>query len=402
MKLVFGAKSSPGIYDLVSDVFLVLVLREASFPRTLVAKHLDDILAVGRDDPADPVHKFFKAYITLAEEVGIRLPEVNVDKTKVQSPQTTVTALGLEYDTVSWTVRCPEDKLGRLLHELKRCLEKGFATAAEVASLVGKILDKAHLIEGGRFNLSEVFTLVVADAPSELVIVISDLAREQLAWWYARLHSTAWVCKIAHPDAKLWPPAGAAVAHTDAAGGSLLNVRAGVGALMPGGLWCYFPWPRWLQAGLPGPDGRALNAQLLTLELCGPLIGMASLPEVCRNKALVFKIDNMSAVYVWRKGYSSKDKLATTLVKAVYDLSRYLNCSVFFEKIARCSTPGAVAADCLSKGDWDLFFKVSPQSPPGPARIPVPLLAWLNAPVLDLKLGSTIALELQRVGKEVL
>ena len=55
LKLVFGAKSSPGIYDLVSDVFLVLVLREASFPRTLVAKHLDDILAVGRDDPADPV-----------------------------------------------------------------------------------------------------------------------------------------------------------------------------------------------------------------------------------------------------------------------------------------------------------------------------------------------------------
>ena len=99
LKLVFGAKSSPGIYDLVSDVFLVLVLREASFPRTLVAKHLDDILAVGRDDPADPVHKFFKAYIALAEEVGIRLPEVNVDKTKVQSPQTTVTALGLEYDT---------------------------------------------------------------------------------------------------------------------------------------------------------------------------------------------------------------------------------------------------------------------------------------------------------------
>ena len=402
LKLVFGAKSSPGIYDLVSDVFFVMALKEASFPRTLAAKHLDDILAVGVDDPADPVHKFFHAYINLAEEVGIRLPEVNVDKTKVQSPQTTVTALGLEYDTVSWTVKCPEDKLGRLLQDLRRCLEEGSATAAELASLVGKILDKALLVVGGRFNLSEILTLVVADSPPELVVKLSDLAREQLAWWFARLHSTAWVCGIRHPDEKLWPPAGAPIAYTDAAGGSLLNIRAGVGAVMPGGRWCYFPWPAWLQAGLPGPEGTALNAQLQTLELVGPLLGMSSLPELCRNRPIVFKIDNMSAVYTWRKGYSNKDRLATTLVKALYDLSRFLNCSVFVQKIARCSTPEATAADCLSKGDWDEFFRLCPMSPPGPARIPRTLLRWLQAPRVDLSLGSAIADELWKMGQEVL
>ena len=41
LKLVFGAISSPGLYDLVSDFILILALRQASFPRTLATKHLD-------------------------------------------------------------------------------------------------------------------------------------------------------------------------------------------------------------------------------------------------------------------------------------------------------------------------------------------------------------------------
>ena len=402
LKLVFGARSSAGLYDSISDLILILALRQASFPRTLTTKHLDDVLAAGRADPSDPVHKFFKAYLEVAREVGVRLPPVDVDRTKVQSPHTTVTALGLEFDTVAWSVKCPEQKLGRMLHSMRLCLVSGSISAGELASLVGKILDKVFLIEGGRFNLSEILALVVAGAPPEEIVDLSGGAREQLAWWFSRLHSTAWACSIRHPDAKLWPPAGAQEAHSDAAGGSLLNIRAGVGVLMPGGGWSYFPWPAWLQAGLPGPEGAALNAQLQMLELCGPILGMASHPEVCRNKAMVFRLDNMSAVYTWRKGYSNRDKLATTLVKALYDLSRYLNCSVFITKVARCSTVAAAAADCLSKGDWDNFFKLSPASPAGPARIPVTLVKWFSAPRVDLALGSAIAEELRSKGKAVL
>ena len=402
LKLVFGARSSAGIFDFVSDVILLLAMKEASFPRTLATKHLDDILAVGRADLSDPVYAFFKAYISLAEEVGVRLPEVNLDKTKIQSPDTTVTALGMEYDTVSWSVRCPEVKLGRMLRALRKCLVDGFTTAGELASLMGQILDKVFLLEGGRFNMAEVMALVEPDAPPEQEVMLTPGAREQLAWWFSRLHSTAWFSPIRHPDAKLWPPAGAQEIHTDAAGGSLTNIRAGVGGVMPGGRWCYFPWPAWLQAGLPGPQGAALNAQLQTLELCGPIMAMAAHPDLCRNRVIVFRIDNMSAVFTWRKGYSTKDKLSTTLVKALYDLSRFLNCSVFITKVARCSTPAAAAADCLSKGDWDGFFKISPTSPPGPSRIPVSLLRWLSAPRVDLALGSSIAEELRSQGKGVL
>ena len=130
----------------------------------------------------------------------------------------------------------------------------------------------------------------------------------------------------------------------------MVNLRAGLGVLLPNGQWAYFPWPRWLQAGLPGPEGRPLNAQMLTLELCGPLTALATGAPVLTNKAVKFRMDNMSAVYTWRKGYSSKDKLASTLVKAIFDLATRINCRPFICKVARCSTKGSIAADLLSKG----------------------------------------------------
>ena len=49
-------------------------------------------------------------------------------------------------------------------------------------------------------------------------------------------------------------------------------------------------------------------------------------------------IDNQAGVFTWNTGYSRKDPLSRTVVKAVYDLSRHLHCSVFIKKVTKCST----------------------------------------------------------------
>ena len=419
LRLVFGARSSPGLFDMVSDVLKDLAILDSSILATLVTKHLDDILAVGRNSSDDPVYKFFAAYIKLAEEIGVRLPPVDVDKTKVQSPQTTVVALGMDFDTITWQVKCPEFKLGRMLHTVRQGLAVGSIPAAELHSLVGQLQDKLFMVEGARFHIGELFALIDMDKQPEELVRLTDEAREMLRWWFASLQVSAWYCPIMHPEAKLWPPLGSAEVDTDAAGGSLINLRAGVGVLLPSGQWTWAPWARWLQAGLPGPDGRPLNAQMLTLELCGPLIALAVGGSVLRNRAVKFRMDNMSAVYTWRKGYSSKDKLASTLVKAIFDLATRLNCKPFICKVARCSTKGAMAADMISKGaffsflifgftlflcvgDIKGFYKLCPGSPVDPLPIPVALLQWLQAPKVDYGLGMKIAEELGRKGESVL
>ena len=401
-KLVFGACSSPGLYDTASNVVKDIAVAQSGMELTRVAKHLDDILGVGLPREDDPVFKFFRAYLELAEEVGVRLPPPDEDKTKCQSPATSVLALGMEFDTVTWEMRCPEFKLGRMLHALRQCLAEGTTTSGELASLVGQLQDKMVMLEAARFNIGEISALVVDGKPEDEEVVLSVAALGQMRWWFLNLQVTAWFCPIRHPDASLWPPLWAEEIHSDAAGGTLLNVKVGVGALLPGGEWCYFPWPAWLKAGFPGPEGRPLNAQLQYLELCGILIAIAAGPRLCMNKSLNCRTDNSSAVFTWRKGYSTRDKLSTVVVKTIYELASHLNSKVFVTKIARCSSRESIAVDALSKGDFGAFFGASPNSTAEPLRIPATLVRWLSAPVVDFSLGGRIVTEWRKGGIGVL
>ena len=390
LMLVFGARSSPGLYDDVSNVIRDIAVTESGIVRKRVAKHLDDILAVGGAKSDDPVHKFFKAYLALAKEVGVRLPPPDEDKTKCQSPSTTVLALGMEFDTVAWEMRCPELKLGRMLHALRKCLAEGKTTAGELVSLVGQLQDKMIMLEAARFNIAEISALVVEGRPEGEEVSLSVAALEQMRWWFINLQVTAWFCPIRHPDALFWPPAWSKEFFSDAAGGTLVNIKVGVGALLPGGPWCYFPWPAWLKAGMPGPEGQPLNAQLQFLELCGVLIGIAAGPDIFMNSAVNCRIDNSAAVFTWRKGYSNRDKLSSVVVKTIHELASHLNARVFITKVARCSSRETVAVDALSKGDFKTFFGASTRSGPEPLRIPSTLVRWLSAPRVDYMLGTRI------------
>ena len=402
LRLVFGARSSPGIYDEVSDVVLDVAVLESKILRSLVTKHLDDTLGVGTSKADDPVQACFKAYLRVAEEVGVKLPVPDEDKTKVQSPATTVLALGMHFDTENWTVKCPELKVARILHLVRKGLVDGKLLAGELASLSGMLVDKLFLLRGARFNIGEIIKLVEQDVSSEEEVSLTDVAREQLRWWFLYIQRAAFSNPIRHPEEKIWSPAGASEVYSDAAGGSLVNVRAGLGVVLPTGGWAYFPWPKWLQSGGLCSTGIPLNAQLMFLELCGPLVGLAVGASLWMNNPVVFRIDNQSGVFTWRKGYSNKDSLSSTVVKAIYDLGRHLNASVFISKGARCSTRGAKVADCLSKGEFEEFFFFSPESPVDPLRIPSTLVRWLTWPVVDLGLGARIARELGAKGVDVL
>ena len=203
LRLVFGAKSSPGIYDEISDVVLNVAVLESKILRTMVTKHLDDTLGVGSNTPGDPVFAFFKAYLRVAEEIGVKLPAPDVDKTKVQSPATTVQALGMNFDTEEWTVKCPELKVARILLLVRKGLVDGVLLAGELASLSGMLVDKLFLLEGARFNIGEITKLVVMEVPEDEEVRLPDVAREQLRWWFVHIQKAAFVNPIRHPEEKL-------------------------------------------------------------------------------------------------------------------------------------------------------------------------------------------------------
>ena len=99
---MFGARSSPGIYDDMAKCFLYSIINLTSgITRADVVQHLDDVLGIGPPGDNSPVYEFFRKYTEEAHKVGIKLDNSG-NREKLQPPDTKVIALGVEFDTVMW------------------------------------------------------------------------------------------------------------------------------------------------------------------------------------------------------------------------------------------------------------------------------------------------------------
>ena len=145
-------------------------------------------------------------------------------------------------------------------------------------------------------------------------------------------------------------------------------------------------------------DGGKLGRKLSALELVGPLICVAAGNGWCRNRPVRIWVDNAGSVLIWEKGYSNSCALCTTLVKAIAAVAAGIGCQLYIQKIRRCSSPGAVMADAISKADFNLFRRTALEHrwplAVGPARVPGTLLRWIDRPVVSDSLGHEILDEL--------
>jgi hypothetical protein len=221
------------------------------------------------------------------------------------------------------------------------------------------------------------------------VYVHAQLKR-QLHFWWLILRVTSGCSQI---PSGLRMPAWTRECYTDAAGGTLESVGRGVGAVSLD-WWAYVPWARKINCGVKAADGKKLSRKLSALELVGPLICIAAGASWCQNRHVRVWVDNAGSVIIWKKGYSTRCELCTTLVKAISTVAAGIGCVFTVEKIRRCSSPGAAMADSLSKADFNGFRRTALEYKwplaVAPARVPAALLAWLANPVKDDDLGVRI------------
>ena len=180
---------------------------------------------------------------------------------------------------------------------------------------------------------------------------------------------------------------------TDAAGGSYDKVGHGVGGVL-GLTWFYLPWPQWLNKNKSNTKGVKFSRKLTCLELLGPLVLVAANPDTVRNKQLVVHVDNQGSCDIYRKGFSTSCLYSYAVAKAIWEVSQVLNCRVHLQKIRRCSDPGSVAADALSKADFKTFYGYKTGMRVDPAKVPTSILKWLEDPSESLEFGQKIVEEL--------
>ena len=68
--------------------------------------------------------------------------------------------------------------------------------------------------------------------------------------------------------------------------------------------------------------------------------------------------------------------------------------------LCRCSGQGEIAADALSKGDWETAWTAMPEKNDDPGKIPVSLLKWIQDPMPDLELGYKILVDMMEMNKQ--
>ena len=393
LMLVFGACSSAGIYDRLAKFILLLVLAYCRFPPDMVGQFLDDVCAAC---PArsTALHRFEAAYRAVAAMVGVKLASTD-DPEKAFSPCTAGVVLGVEYDTVAWTWRIPQDKLVRLLLQLRGALEADQLPQHEIWSLVGRLLHYGPLIPASRFNIGHLIKASSISSNRRFPVFITPDMKRQLHFWFVILRATDGLVSIPTPVNTV--PAWAVEFYTDAAGGSQMSIGQGTGGIGRQ-FWFMVPWGRKINSSMRDSEGRQLRKKLSALELVGPLICIASGAALCRSKPVRIWVDNAGSVAIWRKGYSNSCPLCTTLVAAIGRVAAALGSVVAIDKITRCSNTSATLADELSKGRLSRFRQRLPADwvlPTDPAWIPPAILQWIADPVARPDLGDRILADLR-------
>ena len=163
---------------------------------------------------------------------------------------------------------------------------------------------------------------------------VSDLAREQAAWWLINMRAAAKASSI--KDLRPMKRMKVKMIYTDAAGGAEGRFKNGIGGYNPPNSWFYMPWPERIRCNIPTSLGIRFAMKLSALEGFAALVSLASMPDVVRNSEVRLYCDNSGFVYAYA-AKSSKCPYVYTIAKAINDVSDGLACNVKVVKTLRCS-----------------------------------------------------------------
>ena len=154
-------------------------------------------------------------------------------------------------------------------------------------------------------------------------------------------------------------------------------------------------WPSLIKENRENSLGIKFAHKLCSLEGFAALATLATVPNMARNREVIVLCDNAAFVGVFRKKHS-KCEYAYTVAKALHDVGVGLGAIVKVKKTKRCSSPSEIAADSLSKGDWDTAWQNMPMKREDPGKIPRAALRWISNPVPDMNLGHKILADMSK------
>jgi hypothetical protein len=87
----------------------------------------------------------------------------------------------------------------------------------------------------------------------------------------------------------------------------------------------------------------------MCLEMLGVIIPFISNPDLCRNKRIVIKVDNIAVYFGIVNRNQKSDKSTAVLIRALYLITSYLECEIFVDHLPRVSNWESSMVDRMSR-----------------------------------------------------
>ena len=308
--------------------------------------YLDDFFVAGMLGSNECMNALF-TMLRICKILGIPLADE-----KVADPATTITILGIEFDTLQLVLRLPSEKLSHIKVLLTNWSSKKKCTKRELQSLIGQLQHASTVIKPGRTFLRRMYDLLGLVKQPHHHIHMNTEFRSDLAWWSLFLDS--WNGSAMMSFSQLPSPT---VFLTSDASGSW-----GCGA---------FAGPNWFQ--LAWPNDHARDCPIAYKELAPIVLALAIWGHLWSQQTVLCFTDNTAVVSILLSR-TSKNKDIMHLVRCLYFYEAHFQCFLTAQYL-----PGShnELADHLSRNRLCSFLQKRPQARQSPSVIPPALLNLL-------------------------
>ena len=170
--LAFGARSSPYIFQMLSD-FVVRCMRRRGFLGTY--GYSDDFIVMGEN--LDECNLALGVLMRLLRYLGFHL-----SYPKIVMPAQSVVYLGIQIDTVAMQLSLPPDKLTNLNNVVLEFSVKTKATKKELQVLAGHLSHAATVVSGGRTFSRRVINVIKRLPDSHVKVPLPSWFFDDIKW----------------------------------------------------------------------------------------------------------------------------------------------------------------------------------------------------------------------------
>ncbi|XP_034554896.1 uncharacterized protein LOC117823776 [Notolabrus celidotus] len=343
VRLTFGCRSSPKIFDSLSEALCWVLTNNYRLPYILHL--LDDFLVV---TPSSSPPKFGLVTLTKAfEELGVPLSEE-----KTSGPGTSIEFLGITLDSISLQASLPQEKIQRITLILSNYLLADRCTKRQLLALLGHLNYAIRIIPQARSFLSNLLTQAAAVPSLHDRIVLDNVCKMEMRMWLHFLSAWNGISFfyndfVSRPDD--------IQLYTDAA------PSVGFGGFYKG-RWFAATWPPELKS----LDSESRSPSSTLHELYPVVIAALLWGHEWSRKSILIHSDNTAVVEIINKGRSHSPAIMPFL-------RRLTLISAHHQFILRAAhIPGYLntIADALSRFSFQKFRHLAPESDPHPVPVP--------------------------------